>query len=143
MADTDGTFDLSGGNLITVRCWSPRVIERTKYFDVYLVYPEYPGMSAPGTSGVQTVKLTAGNVRVTFDSATRCAGCLWLNGIPREQLRQIAGEHEAEFDVGNGKTLRLNESQLAQIRALIAYTDKLPLFDFPPEDMGTNQTNGQ
>jgi hypothetical protein len=139
MADTYGTFDLPNGN-ITVSCWSPGVVERTKYFDVLIAYPEYPGMHGPSLS--QSIKLKAGAISAAFD-ATKCWYCLWINGIPREQLRQIASAYEAVFDVGNGKILSLDENQLAQIRGLISYTDTLPLFDFPSDDMEPNQTSGK
>ena len=142
MAVTQGTFDLANQDRITVDCWSPGVIKRTKFFDILLHYSGYPGMPGPGRSLVQNVRVKAGIFDTTFD-ATMCAYVVWINPVSREQLRQISSAHEAVFDVGNGRTLKLNESQLAQIRGLLAYTDTLPLFDFPPDEDATNDTKGK
>jgi hypothetical protein len=125
MATISGTFDLNSKDNITVSCWSPGIITRTQNFDINLQYSGYPGWPKPGQSGVQSVKVKAGDFSASFDAAL-CYYSLWINPVTREQLRQISKAHEAVFDVGKGKTLTLNEGQLAQIQALIAYTDGLP-----------------
>jgi hypothetical protein len=142
MADTVGTFDLPGGDSVSVRCWSPGVIQRTKFFDFYLHYSGYPGWPRPGVSGVQDVKVTAGSLSATFGAA-KCTNILWINGVPREQLRQIVAAPEVVFNVDKGKNLILHEDQLAQIRGLITYTDTLPLFDFPPDNALASTKNGR
>lgn len=137
MAVTSGTFDLTGGDSVTVRCWSPGVVQRTKYFDIYLDSPSYLGKPGSGS-----VKVKAGDFSATFDAAAYSSD-LWIDDVSREQLRQISSAHEAIFVVENSRDLRLNEDQLAQIRSLVAYTDTLPPSDFPPDDGATSTTNGQ
>ncbi|MCE0498443.1 MAG: hypothetical protein LV481_10910 [Methylacidiphilales bacterium] len=58
--------------------------------------------------------------------------------MTREQLREIVSAHQVEFDIGKETPLTLSEDQLADIRAFLAYTDKLPEFDPRPPDMRTN-----
>ena len=58
--------------------------------------------------------------------------------MTREQLREIVSAHQVEFDIGKETPLTLSEDQLADIRAFLAYTDKLPEFDPRPPEMRTN-----
>ncbi len=130
MADTTGTF-FAGIGRVTVRCWSPGVIKRTKFFDIFL---DYPGTIKD--MSVQSVQLQAGEFKTKYDAVTginqESSVHLWINGIPREELRKIVSANQAVFVAGGGNTFTLDSEQLAQIRQLIVYTDSLPLFDFPP-----------
>jgi len=86
---------------------------------------------------VQSVELQAGAFKTKYDAVTginqESSIHLWINGIPREELRKIVGANQAVFIAGAGNTFTLDSDQLAQIRQLIVYTDSLPLFDFPPD----------
>jgi hypothetical protein len=135
MSDTIGTFPLPGGDTVSVRCWSPSVIKRCEYFDLYLHCPE-----KAGTERLQPVRIGAGDFSATFDGFyvtpdVHTATTLWLTGVPREQLRRIASAAQAVVRLENGNQLVLPAEDLAQIRALLAYTDTLT--EYNPSPVGT------
>jgi hypothetical protein len=119
MAQIMGTFYFAGGGSVRIRCWSPGVMTRTESFQIFLQYPGYSGWPRPGQKALRSVKLTAGDFHTVLATAD-------FDFLSREQLRQIAKAHEAVFDIDKDDSMTLHEDQLAEIRALLTYTDSLP-----------------
>jgi hypothetical protein len=142
----DGTFVLNDGNEISVACYpSNYPKERLKDYDISLFCPEKDAVP-----GLLSVKVRGGSYNKTFggefeNTNRKASKVLLLEGpLPRhplaippyvvilpEDISQMAAAHELVFEIEKFKSLILNDGQLAQIRALLAYVDKHP--DPPPK----------
>ena len=144
MASTTGTFEFAGGEKIYLDCWSPGTLMRD-HFVKFIIYR--PSRSGKETKDTMTIK--AGALTLTFDGEygdpkydSQFPGqelTFWPDyDMTREQLQQVVSAHQVEFDVGKEPPLTLSDHQLADLRAFLAYTDKLPEFDPRPPEMRTN-----
>jgi hypothetical protein len=139
MASTSGTFRFAGGEKIYLNCWSPRNLMRDHFFK-FIIYR--PSRSGKETNDTLTIK--AGTLTLTFDGEygemlQEQRTTFWPNDdMTRQQLQDIIRCHQVEFDVGKESPLILSDDQLADIRAFLTYTDKLPEFDPRPPEMRTN-----
>jgi hypothetical protein len=136
MADTDGTFDLADGVKIYLGCWSPGRLMRNVYYKFVIYRPK-----RTGTKKEETLTIKAGSFTVAFDGeygdmAPEQRTTFWPNNdMTRDQLKQVASAHQAEFDVGGEAPLTLSDDQLAEIRAFLDYTEHLPEYNPIPPGM--------
>ncbi len=154
MANTTGTFKFAGGEEIYLLCWSPGTLKRDHFvkFVIYRPSHRFPEMKDTLTQAERyaelkdTLTIKAGKTTFIFDGAygdpkyeSIVPGqdkTFWPNyDMTSEQLREIVSANQVEFDVGKEPPLTLSEDHLADIRAFLAYTDKLPEFDPRPLEM--------
>jgi hypothetical protein len=140
MAVTTGIFEFAGGEKVYLDCWSPHTLMRDHFFKFVIYRP-----SRSGKETKDTLTMKAGAHTFVFDGQYGIVApdqdqrtTFWPDyDMTREQLQDIVSAHQMEFDVGKESPLTLSDDQLADIRAFLAYTDKLPEFPRPPE-MQTN-----
>lgn len=154
MANTCGTFKFVGGEEIYLVCWSPHKLMRDKFVKFVIYRPSHRVPEMKDTLAwaeryaklKDTLMIRAGKNTFIYDGSygdpkydsivPTQEKTFWPDDeMTREQLREIASAHQVEFDIGRETPLMLSEDQLADIRAFLAYTDKLPEFDPRPRDM--------
>jgi len=125
--DTIGKFRLADGNQVIINCFSPGVNVRSEDFYISLLFPEKDDLLGV----LRHIKVRGGELNKTVENWFELCGekgwmGLSVRSVTREELRQLASAHEIVFEVENYKSLTLDENQVAQIRALLTYTDKCP-----------------
>jgi hypothetical protein len=154
MASTSGTFKFAGGEKIYLSCWSPGTLMRNHFVKFIIYRPSHRIPEMKDTLSwaernallKDTLTIKAGKATFTFDGdygdpkyESTVPGqdkTFWPNyDMTREQLREIASANQVEFQIGKEPPLNLSEDQLADIRAFLAYTDKLPEYDPRPAEM--------